>query len=58
MILNDSPLQKLPVQVRVYLGSSNTLMAQHFLYGAQVGAAFHQVSGEGMPERMRANGFF
>ena len=25
-------------------------MAEHFLYGAQVGAAFHEVGGKGMAE--------
>ena len=30
-------------------------MAEHLLHRAEVGTAFHQVGGEGMPERMRAD---
>ena len=40
--------------MRVDLRRRNTFMAQHFLYGAQVGAAFYQVRGKTMAKSMRA----
>jgi len=46
MILNNRAFQILPVQVRVNLCCGNAFMAQHFLYGAQVGAALYQVGGK------------
>jgi hypothetical protein len=57
MKLNDRTFQILPVQVGIDLCSGNTFMAQHFLYGAQVGTAFNQMGGKRMPERMRADSF-
>lgn len=34
------------------LGSRDAFMAQHFLNGTKVGAAFHEVGGKGMAESM------
>jgi hypothetical protein len=46
-----------PVEVGIHFGGGNAGMAKHFLHGPQVGAAFHQVGGKGMPESMRRNIF-
>lgn len=35
----------------------NAFMAKHLLNDAQVGPAFQQMRGEGVPERMWADGF-
>jgi hypothetical protein len=58
MKLNDRTFQILPVQVGIDLCGGNTFMAQHFLHGAQVGAAFYQMGGKRMPESMRTDSFF
>src|SRR5580692_10263930 len=53
------PVQRLPqelaVQVGIDLGGGNAFMAQHFLYGAEVGATFHEMGGEGMTEGVGGN---
>ena len=36
------------IQVDIDLGCGDALMAEHLLYGAQVGAPFKQVGGEAM----------
>ena len=41
------------IQMRVNLCSSDTFVAEHLLYGAEVGAAFDEVRGEGMSEGVR-----
>lgn len=38
--------------MRIYLSGSNAFMSQHLLYGAEVGAPFHQVRGKGMTKGM------
>ena len=43
--------------MRIDLRRRNTFMPEHFLYGAQIGAAFNQVGCKRMPEGMRANRF-
>ena len=45
------------VEMGIDLGSRDAFMAEHFLDGAEVGAAFYEVSGKGMPEGMRGNIF-
>ena len=42
-----------PVEVRIDLGCGDAFVPQHFLYGPQVGPAFHQVCGKGMAQGMR-----
>ena len=44
--------QVILVQMRVYLGGGDAFMAEHFLHGAEVGAALDEVRGEGVPERV------
>ena len=50
--------QHVPVDVGIYFGCGDFLVSQHFLDSEQVGAAFQQMGGEGMAERMRAHVFF
>ena len=45
------------VQMGIDLGSGDAFMAEHFLDGAQIGASFDEVGGEGMPEGMRRDIF-
>ena len=45
--------EKFAVEVSIDLRGGNALMAEHFLDGAKVGAAFYEVGGEGMAESMR-----
>ena len=40
-------------EMRVDLGGSDVGMAEHGLHGAQIGAPFHQVGGEGMAKLVR-----
>src|SRR5580693_5448873 len=40
------------IQMGIDLCGRNAFMTKHLLYSAQVGAAFDQVGGEGMPESM------
>ena len=51
----NSIAQIFPVNMGINFGSSNAGMAQHFLHGTQVGAAFHQMRGKRMAERMRTD---
>ena len=53
---NDLP-QKIPVEVGIDFGGGDAGVAQHFLHGAQVGPAFYEVRGEGVAQRVRADGF-
>ena len=57
MKLHDSTAQKIPVEMRIYLSSSNRSMAQHFLYGAEVSTTLDKMRSKGVPECMRADGF-
>ena len=51
----DFLAQVFPVQMGVNFGGDDGCMSQHLLHGPQVGAAFNQVRGEGMPQGMRAD---
>ncbi len=44
--------QEFPVEMSINFSGGNTFMSQHFLYGTQVCAAFHQVCGKRMTEGM------
>ena len=41
--------------MRVDLGGGDVGMAQHDLYGPQIGAALQEVAGEGVPDGVRAD---
>ena len=43
------------VQMRVDFRSRDTFMSEHLLHGAEVGAAFDEVRGEGVPECVRTH---
>ena len=45
------------VQMRVNFGGGDAFMAEHLLHGAEVGTAFDEVRGEGVPERVRTHRF-
>lgn len=47
--------QKLPVYMRINLGSGNLLMPQHILDGPEISSPFQQMCGKGMAEGMRAH---
>jgi hypothetical protein len=49
--------QEFAVEVGIDLGGGNAFVAEHFLDGAEVGAAFHEVGGERMTEGMRGDIF-
>ena len=49
--------QVILVQMRVDFRSRDTFMSEHLLYGAEVGAAFDEVRGEGVAERVRTHRF-
>lgn len=55
MVLFQRTAQILPVEMRVDFGGGNAFVAQHFLYGAKIRAAFHQVRGKGMTEGVGGN---
>ena len=46
----DVALDVVAVEVGVYFGCGNACVAEHFLHGAQVGAALDKVGGEGVSE--------
>ena len=50
--------QELAVEVGVEFGGGNRLVAQHFLNGFQIGAAFNKVRGERVAEGVGADGLF
>ena len=52
MITVEGLAEEFAVEVGIDLGGGDTFMAEHFLNGAKVGAAFYQVGGEGMAKRM------
>ena len=52
MKLNDGILEKLSVDVRIDLSSSDRLVTQHFLDGSQICPTFYQMSGKRMSQRM------
>lgn len=43
------------VQMRVNFRRGDAFMAEHLLHGAKVGAAFDEMCGEGVPERVRTH---
>ena len=45
------------VDVQVNLGCGDGLVAEHHLYGAQIGAAFEQMRGKGMAQGVRRHVF-
>src|SRR4029078_698315 len=49
--------QILPVDMRIDLRRRYVRMAEHFLNGAKVGAAFEEMCGEGVAEGVGGNGF-
>lgn len=53
----DYLLEVLPVEVGVYFGGGNRLMAQHFLHSPQIGPSFNKMCGKGMTESVRADAF-
>ncbi len=55
MVFYDFTTQSVPVDVCVNFCCSDGFVAQHALYGAQVGASFKQVSGKGMAEGVRTD---
>ena len=57
MVLYNLATEHLTVDVGVNFRGGNAFMAQHALDGAQVGAAFQQMSGKRMPECMRTDVF-
>lgn len=55
MVLYNLTAEHVTVDVGIYFRGGDAFVPQHALDGAQVGAAFQQVGGERMPERMRAD---
>ena len=47
--------EEFAVEVGIDLCGGDALVAEHFLDGAKVGAAFDEVGGEGMAESVRGN---
>lgn len=58
MELGDVAADVVFVQMGVNLSGSDAFVSEHLLYGAEVGASFHEVGGEGVPEGVRADGLF
>ena len=52
MMFYDFTAQSVPVNMCVNFCCSDRFVAQHTLYGAQVGSSFKQVGGKGMAEGM------
>lgn len=44
------------IEMGVDLGGDDRGMAKHLLYGAQIGSAFHEMRGEGVPQTVRGDG--
>ncbi len=57
MIQSVHFLQILPIHMRIDLRRGDVHMAEHFLYGSEVGAAFEEVGGEGVAEGMGTDFF-
>ena len=45
------------VDMHVDFGGGDALMSEHFLYGAQIGAALEKMRGKGMTEGVRTDVF-
>ena len=58
MKLHDSAAEEVSIEVGVYLGGGDGGMTEHFLNGAEVGAAFDEVCGKGVSEGVRTDGLF
>ena len=43
------------IQVGINLGGGDAFVAEHILYGFEVGATFHEVGGKGMAKGVRAD---
>ncbi len=56
MVVEYLLAQARTVEMQVYLGRGYALVAEHLLYGAQVGAPFEQVCGEGVAQGVRRYG--
>ena len=54
MMLNNFLSETRAIDVRVDFCGGNTLVAEHRLYGAQVGTAFEQMGGKRVTESVRA----
>lgn len=52
MKIIERPAQEFAVEMGIDFGGGDAFVSQHFLYGAQVGAALYQVGGERMAETM------
>lgn len=57
MELDMGVAEKAAVDVGVNFSGHNGAMAKHFLHGAKIGAAFEQVSSEGMAKNVRIDTF-
>lgn len=55
MMFYDFTAQSVPVNMCVNFCCSDRFVAQHTLYGAQVGSSFKQVGGKGMAEGVRTD---
>ena len=56
MVFEDGFAQHAAVDVRIDFGRPDGLVAEHQLDGAEVGPTLEQMGGEGMAERVRADG--
>ncbi len=55
MILHDRTPQKVAIQMRIDLRSSDGGMSQHLLYGTQIGSPLYQMCGKGVAEGVRTD---
>ena len=44
--------------MRIYLRSGDRFVAEHYLDGAEIGAAFYEMGGETVAESVGGDGFF
>ena len=63
MMLDNFTSESVPVDMCIDFSGGDRFMSQHALDGPQIGAAFQQMGGEGVAERMRTDilgdaGFF
>ena len=57
MMFQDVLLPRGAFYVCVDFGGEDALMSEHFLYGAQIGAALEKMRGKGMTEGVRTDVF-
>lgn len=55
MMLDNFTSEHVPVDMRINFRGGDGFMSQHALNGPQIGAAFQQMGGKGMAERVRAD---